>query len=310
MITGVLFTAAACFCWSLVFVIPSFLENFQPLEIALGRFFIYGLISFSFLALKRRELFAKKYTLYWKKASYLSLLSTVICYTGTVLNMKYAGPAVATLVFATVPIFIALGGNLHKKEFPSQKLFLPLSLILFGVFFAKFKGIDDSLSISSFLLGLFFGLIGLISWTWFAVENAHFLKQNKEISITDWSLILGTATFFHVIVIGTAFILFSEESSKYLTFTPEIQKFLFLSIILGSFCTWLAFFLWNKGGKMLPISLTGQLMVFEIIFALFLIYSLEGTWPGPMEWTGVFLMLAGVFLGFKKLQHLNNLTSN
>ena len=121
MISGILFTIAACFCWALVFVIPGFLTGFHPLEIALGRFFIYGLISFLFLITKKRDLFSKKHLDSWKKAFYLALFSSIICYTGTVCNMRYTGPTLATLVFAMSPICIALLGNWHKKEYPFRK---------------------------------------------------------------------------------------------------------------------------------------------------------------------------------------------
>ncbi len=303
MISGILFTIAACFCWGLVFVVPSFLKGFHPLEIALGRFFIYGLISFLFVVIKKRELFSKKYLGYWKKAAYLSLFSSILCYTGTVCNMKYAGPTIATLVFAMSPICISLVGNWHKKEYPFQKLYLPLALMVAGIFLAKFKGIEDTESSFGFyLLGLSFGLIGLASWTWFAVANSHFLKQNKDLRIEDWSLMLGTATLFQVLLVGSLLFTVLEPQDKYHTFSPEVQKFLLLSVLMGVMSTWLALFFWNQGSKRIPISLAGQLMIFEIIFALFLIYFLEQKFPIFTEFGGIVLMISGVLIGFKQLK--------
>ncbi len=311
MVTGILFTIAACFCWGLVFVVPSFLENFHPFEIALGRFFIYGLISLVFILIKKRDLFSKKHLNHWKKASYFSLFSTLVCYTGTVFNMQYAGPTIATLVFAMVPITIALAGNWHKKEYPSQKLFIPLSLMVVGIFLAKFKGIDDPTTpFLNYFIGLFFGLLGLASWTWFAVANSHFLKQNKDLSVNNWGLMLGTSTFFHVLVFGAIFLFSSENHEKFHTFSVENQTFAVASVILGTLSTWLAFFLWNQGSKRLPISMTGQLMISEIIFALLLIYIFEKSVPTIAELSGILFMISGVFLGFKKLNNYAKAASN
>ena len=107
MLFGVLFALAACFCWGLVFVVPSFLDSFHPIEIALGRFFVYGLISFALLLLTRRHLISKEHKQHWKKAALSALISTIVCYTGTVCNMQYAGPTIATLVLAMSPICIS-----------------------------------------------------------------------------------------------------------------------------------------------------------------------------------------------------------
>ncbi len=304
MISGIFFTIAACFCWGLVFVTPSFLQGFHPLEIALGRFFVYGLISFLFLLLKKRELFSIKYLDHWKKAAYLSLFSSVLCYMGTVYNMQYSGPTIATLLFAMSPICISLVGNWHKKEYPFQKLFLPLALMVAGILLAKFKGIDATPdnSLGLFLLGMFFGLVGLASWTWFAVANSHFLKENKDVSIDNWALMLGSCTLFQVILVGSLLFALLETRESYYTFSPEIQSFVLLSFITGTVSTLLALFLWNHGSKRIPISLAGQLMIFEVIFALILIYFVEKKLPTSLELGGIMLMILGVFIGFRQLK--------
>ncbi len=303
MISGVLFTIAACLCWSLVFVIPSFMKEFHPLEIALGRFFIYGFISVLFIITKKRILFSRKYLGNWKKGFYLASLSSMVCYTATICNMIYTGPMIATLVFAMSPICISLIGNWHKKEYPFKNLVIPLSLMILGVFLANFKGGDASdFSSITFLIGLFFGIIGLGSWSWFAVANSHFLKQNKNLASGDWALILGTCTFIQVILIGSLFFTFSETRDKYYTFSSEIQNFVLFSVLLGTVSTWVALFFWNHGSRKIPISLSGQLMIFEIIFAIILLSFFENKMPSIAELLGIILMIFGVLTGFKKIK--------
>ena len=146
---------------------------------------------------------------------------------------------------------------------------------------------------------MFFGLIGLGSWSWFAVANSHFLKQNKELSSGNWALMLGTCTLFHVLLIGSLLFTFSESRDKYYTFSTEMQHFTLASLLLGIISTWVALFFWNHGSRRIPISLSGQLMIFEILFALILIYFLESKIPSLTEFGGIVLMISGVLIGFK-----------
>jgi drug/metabolite transporter (DMT)-like permease len=52
--------------------------------------------------------------------------------------------------------------------------------------------------------------------------------------------------------------------------------------------------LWNAASKLLPLSLSGQLIVFETLFALLYGFLHEGRWPRPLESCAIALMLAGV----------------
>ncbi len=300
MIAGVLFAAAACACWALVFVVPEFLRGFHAVEISLGRFLVYGLISFLCVTIKKRELFSKKYLPDWKKASLLALVSTIVSYTGTVYNVQYSGATIATLVFGMAPISIALVGNWHKKEYPLQRLLLPLALMILGIFLAKFKGFNDQQQgLGYYLFGIFLGLIGLGCWTWFVVANSHYIKQHKALSVADWALMLGTSTFFLCLIVGASLFIFPGVRERFSTFSFEIKHFLIGSFLLGSISTWLSLFLWNYGAKKIPISLAGQLAILETVFALLFIYIIERRMPSLPELGGIIFMISGVLLGFK-----------
>jgi drug/metabolite transporter (DMT)-like permease len=112
----------------------------------------------------------------------------------------------------------------------------------------------------------------------------------------------GTATFFLVLLLGAILLPFSETPSKYFSFTSEIWPFYIGSSILGIICTWLPFLLWNNGCKKIPISLSGQLMVFEILFALCLIYLIEHKLPTLSEIIGIIFMFSGVLLSLKNMK--------
>jgi hypothetical protein len=67
-------------------------------------------------------------------------------------------------------------------------------------------------------------------------------------------------------------------------------------------CTWLAgggrtvaeIALWNHASRVLPLTLTGQMIVFETLFATLYGYLWEQRWPTVMEGTALALLVAGV----------------
>ena len=140
-IASVLF---ACLCWGLVFILPSFISEFNPIEIALGRFFFYGLVSFGWLLFNKRYLLTKPYIGIWKKAAWLGLLSTILCYSGMVFGMQYASPAATALIYAMSPITIALVGNYRKREFAYSQFLVPSILMMIGVVLANLSAFHYS----------------------------------------------------------------------------------------------------------------------------------------------------------------------
>jgi drug/metabolite transporter (DMT)-like permease len=302
MFSGILFVLGACFCWALVFVLPPLAPSFHSLEIALGRFFVYGLFSFLLLLWKKRHFFSKAYLPYWRKSLLLAFCSTLLAYTGTVLNIKYAGPTLATLMFAMTSMTVPLFGNLKNKESSLRQFILPFPLMVAGLILTKWESFETSASSSFlYLIGVSAGFLGLFSWTWFIVTNCDFLKQNKEMPAKDWTLMLGTTSFFQVLLTGAFLLPLSDDPFKYFTLSPENQTFFIISILLGAGSTLLPFYLWNQGAPKLPISLSGQLMISQIIFALLLIFALEKKVPTVLELGGISLMLIGVVAGFKIL---------
>ncbi len=162
MIKGTLFILAACLCWAIVFVMPNFLIGFNPIEIALGRFFIFGLISFIFLLAKKRYLFLSSYKSIWLKATMYGFISTIFCYTCLVFSVRYANASIATLIYAMSPIAIPLFGNWKKQEYPFRQFLIPGLLMGLGIIFANFEAFNFvGVSFGNYALGLISGFLGL-----------------------------------------------------------------------------------------------------------------------------------------------------
>lgn len=299
---GTVFALAACFIWGLVFIVPLFMEGFTPIEIALGCYLTYGLLSF-IIFLKVYILGGCRYPLaIWIKGIGFALVCTIGYYIFVILSIRYSTPAICTLILGISPITIAFYGNWKKKECRYRTLILPSLLILFGLVVINVPNIMQSTSPSTYFLGLFCGVWALIAWSWYVVANAAFLKNNPDVDSGDWSTLVGVGTLFWVFLLGIITVIFFEDHldfNRY--FTPDQQTINFFigCTVLGLVCSWLGAFLWNKASLYLPVSLAGQLTIFETLFGISFVYMLEQRVPPKMEFLGISFILMAIVYGLR-----------
>ncbi len=301
MVQGIFCALGASMIWGLIFVVPQFMEGFNSLEIVAGRYLAYGLIS-CFFFLYARKLKKRKYPLsIWRKALCLSLISTFGYYSFCVLSLRHASPAVCALILGISPITIAYYGNWKRKECSFLTLILPSLLIVAGLVMISFFRIVKGESPSTFLFGFLSGLICLGIWTWWVVANGCFLKNNPEIKSREWASLTGIATFFWATLIAVGLSIFHPETlGKFLNPGKAVWSFAAGCFVLGFFCSWIGTSLWNKASFKLPLSLMGQLNIFETIFGLLFVYMLEQRLPPYLECAGAVLLLGAVAYGIRR----------
>lgn len=296
------FAIGACFIWGLIFVIPQFVSSFSAMEVALGRYFFYSLISLLIFAKARMQGTCRYPRAIWIKALHLAGISSIGYYTFVVLALRYSTPAVAALILGVSPITIALYGNWQMRECSFKSLLWPSGLILVGLLAINLPHLRASPSMATYCLGLLAGVLSLIAWTWFAVANARFLKSTAMLRSSDWSTLMGVATLFWVLLGGGALYLFAPQTItllSYTSFDSPLLYFLTGCATLGILCSWVGAFLWNRASTVLPISLAGQLMVFETIFGVLFVYLLSHTLPSLIECLGILLFLAAIIYGIR-----------
>lgn len=303
---GICFALAACFLWGLIFVMPRFMAGFSCVEIALSRYLSYGIASgvvfFRYLQ-SRRHSWAV-----WKCALYLSLSCSIGYYSCVVLAIRYATPAVCALILGLGPITIAVYGNWREKEGVGRSLVLPALLILVGLVLINVPHLKESSYPLGYLFGLFAGLLALMAWTWYAVANSHFLKAHPEIDAVEWAVLIGLAGLVWVVLFGALLGIFGGDQlqiEKYLTWSDSLRAFLFGALTLGLLCSLLGTYLWNQASLYLPVSLVGQLSIFETVFGLLFVYALEGRFPPYTEAFGIVLFLLAVAYGIRTAVGVN-----
>lgn len=301
MFKGIVFALSACFIWGLIFVVPQFMVGFSSIEVVLGRYFLYGTISLMFFLsekLRGKCSYAKGI---WKKALFFSLISTVGYYTFLVMALRCAPPAICALTLGISPITIALYGNWKQKDISFKSLIFPSLLILLGLIVINIPNLQISISSASYGLGLLFSLISLGAWSWYAVANSQFLRENPKIHSGDWATLIGVSTLFWVFLVFLGVFLSGQlQVEKYATFNADLMSFLVGSAALGFLCSWLGTFLWNRASGLLPVSLAGQLTVFETIFGVLFVYTVNKSMPSILESIGMTILCVAVVLGIQK----------
>ena len=301
MIFGILFILSACFCWGLIFVVPQFLSAYSAIEIALGRFFFFGVLSWIVLATKKRHLLQRSYWLFWRKAILLGFFATLVPYMGLVLCLRYANPPVTALIYGLAPITISFCGNWKANSARLQPFYLPGLLTLSGLVLTNLDAFYFIHGSSAYyFLGLLCAIGGLAAWTWYAVDNAAFMKKHPEISSLDWVTLIGSSTFLIVFTIVLCLLPFSENP----VFRSLESSFLLGSGILGVISTYAAFLFWNHGTRRLPIHLVGQLAVFEMLFGLLFIFFTEKRLPHVFELGGILFILSAVLIVLRREQRM------
>ena len=274
------------------------MADYSSIEIALGRYFVYALLS-SAIFLKSGFKAMRRYSFsIWIKALLFSFATTMGYYIFFVLSLRFANPAITALLLGIAPITIAFYGNWKRKEISFLQLIPPTLSILLGLLVINVPELMQTSSPATYLLGLLCAVVSLAFWTWYVVANSHFLKRHPDISSSDWSTLVGLATLFWVALVG---IIFSPGALliKFSVWNASTLSFWIGSAILGIFCSWMGGALWNRATVLLPVSLAGQLMIFETLFGLLFVYILERRLPSLYEGAGMVLLLGGVIYGIR-----------
>ena len=194
-----MFALAACLVWGLIFVVPQFMTGFTPIEVALGRYVMYGGISVLIFCKSTLQGKFRYPRSIWAKALSFSFVSTIGYYTCVVLALRYASPSVCVLILGISPITIALYGNWKERETSFRSLAIPSALILLGLIIINAPHLQICASISSYVLGLFCTFLALIGWSWYVVANTRLLKEEPSLNPYDWPTLIGVAALFWVL---------------------------------------------------------------------------------------------------------------
>jgi len=297
---GVTYGVLAGAFWGTVFIAPRLLPDFSPLALAAGRYVAYGLVSLLAALPMLRQLAGKLTRQDCLALIGLSLSGNIVYYVLLAAAVQRVGIAPTSLIVGVLPVTVTLIGRRDHGAVALSKLIWPLLLVLLGILCINldvFSGTHTpgTAAWSTRVLGLLCATGALLCWTWFAVQNARYLKQHLRYSGNQWSVLSGIMTGLLGLLLALAAAMVPAGSlHQNAVAMPRWHMFVAVNLGLAIGASWLGNSLWNAASKRLPLTLSGQLIVFETLFALLYGFVFDARLPRLLELAAIVLLFGGV----------------
>jgi drug/metabolite transporter (DMT)-like permease len=280
--------------WGLVFLAPRLTPDFSPAQISVARYLAYGAIAAVLAAPGWRRLAAKLTRKDWLALAWLSLAGNIVYYIFLALGVQLAGAAPASLIVGLLPVVITIVGTQEEGAVPLRKLVPSLLLAVAGVALISFAALSHETAEGSWqdrLLGLVCAAGALVSWSVFAVGNTRCVQRLPHVSAHDWSLLLGVVSGAEALLLAAPVFLWPG------TVHPDMDwtRFLLVAGGIAISASVIGNGFWNYASRLLPLTMTAQLVVFETLFALLYSFILAGRWPSAIESAAIVALIAGVW---------------
>lgn len=290
--TGILCGIAAGALWGLVFVTPQIASAFGPMQLAAGRYVAYGLFALPLVWPHWRRYVALLGRREWIALVQLSVLGNLLYYVLLAAAVQLGGVAMASLVIGFLPVAVTIIGSRDKGAVPLGRLAPSLLLSAAGIVCIGWEALGRAQpgTLGTQAIGLLCAFGALASWTTFAVSNSRWLGRLERISPHDWSLLIGIVTgALALALIPPALLLEStaQGAHEWLVFAGVSTGVALLSSIVGNG-------LWNRMSRLLPLTMVGQMILFETLFALLYGFLWEARLPSVFEAAAIALVLASV----------------
>ncbi|MFP3891581.1 DMT family transporter [uncultured Ralstonia sp.] len=293
---------AAGALWGVIFVAPKMLPAFSPLALSAARYLLYGVLSLALALPVWRTLWRKTTRRDWAALLWLSLPGNLLYYLCVAGGVQRAGVAPVSLIVGLLPVTVTLAGAAERGSVPLRRLALPLLMAAAGVvcIYADAPAVHAGAGGNTYMIGLLMAAGALACWTVYAVCNARYLRKHPQFSSREWSLLTGIATGgLSVVLAVPAFLMPGMATSSA---QPAAAWWMFwlvnAGVALGA--SVLGNSLWNAASRKLPLTLSGQMIVFETVFALLYGFVYEGRWPHWLEVLAALLLVGGVALAARR----------
>ena len=301
MWTGVLCGLLAGAAWGMVFIVPKLLPAFSPVELAVGRYLAYGAMSLCLILPRLGGLRARLVRSDYAALLRHALAGNIIYYMLLALGVKLAGVAPTSLIIGVLPIAVTLLGRKDHGALPLRQLAFPLLVAGAGIacinvdVFVHARAVHAEMA--STLLGVLSAVGALCCWTWYTLDNTRYLKRNPHFSSGEWSALYGLSSGLIALLIGAAgFALWGERITGPAGAATGRDWTLFwiTNGLLALGASVIGNHLWNVASRRVAVTLSGQLLLFETLFALFYGFVYAGHFPRPLEIAAIALLVVGV----------------
>ncbi|WP_114815062.1 DMT family transporter [Paraburkholderia kururiensis] len=299
---GVMYGVLAGALWGMVFLVPRQLSDFSPFLLSAGRYVMYGLVSLAALLPMIRTVPGRLTHEDLAALVKLAVVGNLLYYLLLTGAVHMVGIAPSSLIVGVLPVSVTLLGRRDHGAVPLARLVWPLAMVVAGIacinvdVFSTAGTSGDAAGNDTLtkLAGVACAVGALACWTWFAVENARCLRRIRHFSGNEWSVLWGVVTGALGLLMWGVIALLPAGALQTALPTPRWHTFWLLNLGLAVGASWLGNGLWNAASRRLPLTLSGQLIVFETLFALLYAFIYDHRLPRPLEIAAIVLLVAGV----------------
>ncbi|MEQ7415052.1 DMT family transporter [Xanthomonas campestris pv. campestris] len=294
LMAGVASGMGAGALWGLVFLAPQLLAAFSPLQLALSRYLAYGAVAALLLAPRARRTAARLGRAEWWALVRLSLLGNLIYYVLLGSAVQWAGGAATPLIIGLLPVVVTVIGTRAAGAVGLRRLAAPCALCVAGVALVAVDtlqrdGSAQASDLGTRVAGLLCAVGALISWSLYSIGNARWLRRRADLSSQDWSLLTGVVTGALALLLAPLTLLNTTAHAPL-----DWARFWAIALVLAVLASVIGNGLWNRASRLLPLTLVGQMIVFETVFALLYGFAWEARLPTGLELAAIACLLVGV----------------
>jgi drug/metabolite transporter (DMT)-like permease len=314
MLIGVIAGLLAGALWGLTFIAPHVVAPYTPFDLTIVRFVFYALASWVLLQASDRKWWRKVSGADWQTLVLLGFTGNTGYYLAMASAVPMAGTTVVALIIGALPVALALAGRRGSGAIALRELVLPLSLIAIGLTVINGEALLKAATPASradFALGIALTLAALALWTWYGLANDRALDARPQMTAATWAALTGLGTALSLVPVAVIGPLIGLSNVPALGLPAgDFGRLLLWGAILGVLASWAATWAWAIASQRLPVSLTGQLIVSETLFALVYGFFYEGRWPSVAEAIGAALLIAGVVSAIRTFSRQQATSSN
>lgn len=291
-LVGILCGAGAGALWGLVFVAPELAREFSPLQLTIGRYLAYGLFAAMLIAPRWHMLTARLGRREWLALGWLALVGNTLYFILLSSAVQIGGIAMTSLVIGFLPVAVTIVGSRDQGAVPLGRLVPSLLLCAAGALCIGWQAVASPAAgtVGAQVAGLLCAIGALISWTIYAVGNSRWLVRLDAVTPHEWNLLTGIVTGAQSLALIPIALMIDNTSHDTLAWA----KFAGVSIGVALLASIVGNALWNRMSRLLPLTLVGQMILFETLFALIYGFLWEARLPTPLEIAAFLLVVASV----------------
>ncbi|EMR73747.1 DMT(drug/metabolite transporter) superfamily permease [Thermoplasmatales archaeon SCGC AB-539-N05] len=180
------------FSWALAFpFIKIGLNDLSPVNLTVMRFFVVCIVLIVLLTLQPKK-FSKLKRKDVPTIFTLGFFGVMVYHLGLNYGEQYISPGAASLIIATIPLFVVVLAAIFLNEKITSKKLVGIFIAFSGVIIISIWGKQNASIEIKYISGAFAVLLAAIMGALYTVAGKRMLKKYSALSLTVYAMLLGS----------------------------------------------------------------------------------------------------------------------